>query len=70
MYDARGIRLEAGRHARALNTLSDDRKENGKEALHDEGKPYRELVGHTLPQVLLGALLGIIVAVIVCRIMP
>ena len=64
MYDARGVRLEAGRHAKALNQIAKLAAERG--CSPPDHKPFRELVGHTLPQVLMGALLGILVAVAVC----
>ena len=67
MYDARGVRREAGRHARALNQLCARAAEEGHPIPTE--KPFHELVGHTMPQVLLGAVLGILVAVVVCQIM-
>ncbi len=67
LYDARGVRLEAGHHAQALNQLLRQAKEQGRPL--PERKPFHELVGHTLPQVLMGALLGILVAIGVCTCM-
>lgn len=61
MYDACGVRREAGRHAVFLNELSAEREPSGAAAA---GKPYHELVGHTLPQVIAGAALGIAVGVL------
>lgn len=65
MYDACGVRREAGRHARLLNRLSARWRENGQPL--SDNKPFHELVGHTPLQVLLGALLGILVAAVICR---
>ena len=48
MYDACGVRYEAGKHARLLNQLAQDQQ-----------KPLKELLGHTVPEVLAGAVLGI-----------
>lgn len=67
MYDARGVRREAGRHAKALNRLCARAVEEGHPISTE--KPFHEMVGHTMPQVLLGAVLGILVAVVVCHIM-
>lgn len=62
MYDATGIRRAAGRHAEMINELV---KELGH--LFDEGfqpQVLKTLLGHTYPQVVVGALLGILTAVI------
>lgn len=59
MHDAMGIRLEAGRHAKALNELlelfSSDIKSDEK---------MKEFLGHTPLQVAFGALLGLVVALL------
>ncbi len=63
MYDATGIRRAAGRQAELINELV---RELGH--LFDEGfKPasLKTLLGHTYPQVFVGALLGIGTAVAV-----
>lgn len=60
MFDAFGVRKETGRHARFLNQLTDERKEEGREPLEKEH--YHEQVGHTLPQVIVGGVLGLVVA--------
>lgn len=76
MYDACGVRHEAGRHAREINRL---RKIVGKlddevvEKLDEEidieteqqdemGKDLKEFLGHTPFQVICGSLLGILIA--------
>lgn len=62
MYDATGIRRAAGIQARLINELV---VELGH--LFDEGfqpKVLKTLLGHTYPQVLVGALLGILLGVI------
>jgi uncharacterized protein len=61
MYDAAGVRRAVSIQARILNQMID-------EAF--QGKPFaekrlRELIGHTPTQVLVGALLGVGVALIV-----
>jgi len=55
MYDAAGLRRAAGRQARALNQIIEDLQ------LHrqvDDAR-FRELLGHTPLEVLMGALFGI-----------
>ncbi|HLI70317.1 MAG TPA: divergent PAP2 family protein [Ktedonobacteraceae bacterium] len=61
MYDAAGVRRAVSIQARILNQMIDDAF---------QGKPFaeqrlRELIGHTPVQVLVGALVGIGVALIV-----
>jgi len=60
MYDASGVRKEAGKHAVAINQM--------KEALASETeappKKHKESIGHTKPQVIAGAVWGGIVAVL------
>lgn len=61
MYDACNVRLETGKQAVAINELQELLRKMG-ENLSAEEK-LKELVGHTLPQVLVGALLGILIGV-------
>lgn len=60
LHDARGVRLETGKQATILNMLTAH--------LFTENKivipKLKELVGHTPSQVIVGALLGIIIAII------
>ena len=56
MYDASGIRRAAGMHAQLINDLVQELAH-----LFDEGfqpKALKTLLGHTYPQVVVGALLG------------
>jgi len=65
MYDATGVRQAAGKHAKVINELIDELSH-----LFDEGfqpKTLKTLLGHTLPQVFIGALLGILVAVLMMQ---
>jgi len=65
MYDATGIRRAAGRQAELINDLVRELSH-----LFDEGfKPraLRTLLGHTYPQVVVGALLGILAALMIVR---
>ncbi len=61
MYDASGVRRSAGQQAAILNKLVED-WENGK--FKNTDKKLKELLGHTPLEVLAGALLGIIIAII------
>ncbi len=63
MYDAMGVRRETGIQGRVLNEMLEIFVNMGKE-ISAEAK-LKELVGHTPLQVLMGAVLGIIIAVIV-----
>lgn len=77
MYDAMGVRRAAGEQAKVLNKIvfgwyadwADDEgvKETNEEMddLMEGGKQLKEMVGHTPLQVLAGALVGILVALII-----
>lgn len=57
MYDATGIRRAAGQHAALLNDLVEELAH-----LFDEGfqpRALKTLLGHTYPQVVVGALIGL-----------
>lgn len=60
MYDATGVRRAAGRQAQVLNRIIDD-------LFHQQGlkeERLRELLGHTPVEVIAGALLGVVVALV------
>lgn len=62
MYDATGVRRAVGKQARVLNHLIRDMSEP-----HDPERIYgelKELVGHTPTEVFVGALFGIILALL------
>ncbi|KAI4384194.1 hypothetical protein MLD38_002379 [Melastoma candidum] len=59
MYDATGVRLQAGRQAEVLNQIV---YELPAEHPLAESRPLRELLGHTPPQVVAGGLLGVATA--------
>ena len=63
MYDAMGVRRETGIQGRVLNEMLDIFMNMGKE-ISEEAK-LKELVGHTPLQVLMGAVLGCVIAVLV-----
>ncbi len=63
MFDAQGVRQATGIQAEVLNEITTDIY--FKRGLKEE--KLKELVGHTRVEVLVGALLGIIVALLVCK---
>lgn len=66
MYDAMGVRRETGIQAKVLNDMLKSFEEMGKGKISTVDT-LKEFVGHTPLQVLMGALLGILIAVIICR---
>ncbi|ENQ3107934.1 hypothetical protein SAMN04488168_11196 [Bacillus sp. 491mf] len=58
MYDASGVRLAVSKQAKILNDFFHGRQ--------TDYKKLNELVGHTPYQVVIGALLGIVVAICYC----
>ncbi|KAH7404187.1 hypothetical protein KP509_15G014200 [Ceratopteris richardii] len=60
MYDATGVRLQAGRQAEVLNQIV---CELPREHPLADSRPLREILGHTPLQVIAGAILGCLVAV-------
>lgn len=67
MYDAMGVRRETGIQARVLNEMIEMFTNMGnKMSVEDK---LKEFVGHTPLQVLMGAILGIIIAVLMGNIL-
>ena len=63
MHDVMGVRMETGRQGKVLNEMMEVFTNMGKQ-ISAEAR-LKEFVGHTPLQVLMGAILGIIIAVIV-----
>lgn len=66
MYDAMGVRRAAGLHAKEINRMNKffaDKKQQPD--IHVKNKELKEYLGHTPLEVLGGALLGILVALLV-----
>lgn len=61
MYDAAGVRRAAGEHAHIINQIVQDLQSGDTKYL---SKNLKELIGHTPLQVLAGAALGILVALL------
>lgn len=66
MYDAMGVRLETGKQAKLLNDIIKTFEDMGRSEISAHDK-LKEFVGHTPLQVLMGALLGIAIALIACH---
>ena len=64
MYDARGVRLETGKQAQVLNEVMEILQIMGTKMSYED--KLKEFVGHTPVQVVVGALLGILIALIYC----
>jgi len=56
-YDAKGIRLQASKHARHINEINE--RLNRLEGVNKYNKPLKELLGHNSLEVLIGIVLGI-----------
>ena len=61
MYDASGVRRAAGEQAKILNQLIDNFSENKPVYMK---KNLKEIIGHTPLEVIVGALLGILIALV------
>ena len=63
MHDARGVRRETGIQAQLLNDMLKIFEDMGRKELTAHEK-LKEFVGHTPLQVIMGALLGILIAIL------
>ncbi len=63
MYDAIGVRRETGIQAQLLNNIIKIFEDMGREELSAQDK-LKEFVGHTPFQVLMGSILGILIAIL------
>ncbi len=69
VYDAAGVRREAGYHAKALNTMLDEWFVFAKTPPAEQ-KKLKEMLGHTPIEVVGGVLTGIVTALILWLIWP
>ena len=69
MHDARGVRQETGKQAKAINNMMKLLDSMGRGELTPV-ETLKEFVGHTGRQVFVGALFGILIAVIMHQILP
>ncbi len=66
MYDAMGVRRAAGEHARVLNVIMRQQEpEDILSYLNKKKKELKEILGHTPLEVISGALLGILIAMLI-----
>ena len=63
IYDARGVRFETQRQGKALNNLNEERSEEGKQPL--DIIKFKEKMGHTFPELVVGILIGIACVLVV-----
>lgn len=63
MHDACGVRLETGKQAQILNEMIEMFNNMSDKSISPEEK-LKEFVGHTKLQVFMGALLGIVIAIL------
>lgn len=63
MFDAQGVRRQTGQQAEILNKILDDIYWRGKV----ESDQLKELIGHTPIQVFIGALIGLVIALVMCK---
>lgn len=68
IYDALNVRYVAGLHSDILNAMREDDYKNGKKTYFD--KPLKDKLGHTLPEVAAGLLIGIPVGILVGLFFP
>ena len=64
IYDAMGVRLETGKQSKILNAMRERDIAEGREPLFD--KPLDEHMGHTIGEVIVGILIGIGTAILMC----
>lgn len=71
MYDARGVRRETGNQAVLLNHMMDyfNTLESPQKKIEFNQEKLKELIGHTPLQVVVGALLGVGIALILYQIL-
>ena len=68
MHDAMGVRQETGKQARVINNMLELINSFGRGELTPE-ETLKEFVGHTRRQVMIGALLGGVIALIMDRLL-
>ena len=61
IYDATGVRRQAGKHAERINAIIEDLR-RGKPDWHETQEQLKEVLGHTPLEAIAGAILGIGIA--------
>ena len=70
MYDALGVRRQAGKQASVLNEMIDTISKMGIDTDISAEDKLKEFVGHSPLQVAVGAIVGILIALLVCNLLP
>lgn len=68
IYDAMGVRYETGQQAKALNRLRRRDLAEQKDPVMEQ--ELKEKMGHTLPEIVAGCIVGIVIAALVCHFIP
>ena len=58
IYDATGVRRQAGKHAERINAIIEDLR-HGKPHWHETQEQLKEVLGHTPLEAIAGAILGV-----------
>ncbi len=66
IYDAAGVRMETGREAKVLNLLRRRDLEEGRKPVYD--RDLQEKMGHTVPEILAGIVIGVACGAVVCNV--
>lgn len=61
IYDATGVRRQAGKHAERINAIIEDLR-SGKPHWHEMEEQLKEVLGHTPLEAMWGTILGLLVA--------
>ena len=69
IYDAAGVRRQAGIHAERINSIMKSFFESGQLG-EDELDDLKEMLGHTPLEVVSGVLLGVLISLVVLALMP
>ena len=64
IYDATGVRRQAGKHAELINAIVEDLA-SGRPHWHETQEQLREVLGHTPMEAMAGTLLGLLAASLV-----
>lgn len=62
MHDAAGVRYKAGEHAKTINKIIEELSSQNI-LIKEKYKKHSEFIGHTLPEVIGGAVVGIVCAI-------
>ena len=69
VYDALHVRFITGEQSKVINHIVDHEKSENADPFYQNVPRFKELLGHTLPEVIVGGIIGAAVAIIVCNIL-